>query len=673
MDLSEGEDARSVGGSSRESNDSICFCCRGGGEVVCCEGCTNSFHIDCLDTARRPQLTDDDWYCPECVARAERKGEGGLPPSTYFSLLPASCASNFHPSSPLNAKDENEAPTLSPLRVAKRRSLRASASSSPLVSSAAPDEPPSRGLAKEKRENEEKGEGEAEGREGAERRGERREEKDEEKTAVDSGESGQATREDLASEAPNSAASPSKTEPPRRASSSETPSSVASPAGAAPRRTQEDEKEEKNREGRRGAGAPPSTGEKEDDREERADRREGSAGADGDAQRGRAFSLASPLPTAASSRELDPPPPSHPAAPSSSLSSLASCRAGGRWGASSSGPGSGSSGKKRRRRGDETRINVGPDYQVPRLPDFYLSRTDELASAEEARCALFPFAPSLSARASLFVSSAYPGSSSFASVPSASSFFAFQDSYSRAAAALGRKTPSHLACAAARPFAPSAHLDVSRVRCSQAAGEEKKRSRPGVVAASPSGVYFSPPVFQSLDGASLGTHPPGGLLFAGVLAVGEDSRHSALEPRLVYSPRCLEEKRQQCLATGRMQHCIRTQGELADFVETCSRCWHARPGWQPFSAEFAYQLLHRAGYDPQRALRMLDDPGFCFNDICDPPLRKYDNKWKRRDKRGTFPNSPYPPPLVIQAFLQEKTRGCRPASLSHAASTYMSR
>ncbi|KFG63629.1 PHD-finger domain-containing protein [Toxoplasma gondii RUB] len=93
----------------------------------------------------------------------------------------------------------------------------------------------------------------------------------------------------------------------------------------------------------------------------------------------------------------------------------------------------------------------------------------------------------------------------------------------------------------------------------------------------------------------------------------------------------------------------------------CSRCWHARPGWQPFSAEFAYQLLHRAGYDPQRALRMLDDPGFCFNDICDPPLRKYDNKWKRRDKRGTFPNSPYPPPLVVQSFLQEKSRACRPS------------
>ncbi|KFG55466.1 PHD-finger domain-containing protein, partial [Toxoplasma gondii FOU] len=331
--------------------------------------------------------------------------------------------------------------------------------------------------------------------------------------------------------------------------------------------------------------------------------------------------------------------------PLSAFSSFASCRPG-RWGNTAGG--AGSSSKKRRRRGDETRINVGPDYQVPRLPEFYLSRTDETASAEEARCALFPFSPSLSACASLLVSS-HASSSPFASQPSAASSFSFQERlYSQAAP-----------CAA---FRDAAQAEGLRGRSqAQTAGEEKKRFRafPGCSLASPCGGYFLPPVFCSGDSAAaLGAAgnfgaPPGSAF--------EDSRHSALEPRLVYSPRCLEEKRQQCLATGRMQHCIRTQGELADFVETCSRCWHARPGWQPFSAEFAYQLLHRAGYDPQRALRMLDDPGFCFNDICDPPLRKYDNKWKRRDKRGTFPNSPYPPPLVVQSFLQEKSRACRPS------------
>lgn len=42
----------------------------------------------------------------------------------------------------------------------------------------------------------------------------------------------------------------------------------------------------------------------------------------------------------------------------------------------------------------------------------------------------------------------------------------------------------------------------------------------------------------------------------------------------------------------------------------CSKRWKVRPGWQPFSPEFAYKLLHRANYDPERALRMMDDSAF---------------------------------------------------------------
>lgn len=56
----------------------------------------------------------------------------------------------------------------------------------------------------------------------------------------------------------------------------------------------------------------------------------------------------------------------------------------------------------------------------------------------------------------------------------------------------------------------------------------------------------------------------------------------------------------------------------AGAMNRCSRHWKASPGWQPFTPEFAYKLLHRAEYDPERALRMLDDSAFrCggFSDI----------------------------------------------------------
>lgn len=55
--------------------------------------------------------------------------------------------------------------------------------------------------------------------------------------------------------------------------------------------------------------------------------------------------------------------------------------------------------------------------------------------------------------------------------------------------------------------------------------------------------------------------------------------------------------------------------------------------------------------------------GFClrrsFQSVCDPPMRKYENKWKRRDKRGTFPCSPYPPPVVVRGYLNERQRQLR--------------
>lgn len=139
----------------------------------------------------------------------------------------------------------------------------------------------------------------------------------------------------------------------------------------------------------------------------------------------------------------------------------------------------------------------------------------------------------------------------------------------------------------------------------------------------------------------------------------DGAQSQALGPLLVYSPYLMERSKQQCLSERAAKSCITSQKDLAEFLIKCSKRWKVRPGWQPFSPEFAYKLLHRANYDPERALRMMDDSAFCFQSICDPPLRKYENKWKRRDKRGTFPSSPYPPPVVVRGYLNEKQRQLR--------------
>lgn len=142
-------------------------------------------------------------------------------------------------------------------------------------------------------------------------------------------------------------------------------------------------------------------------------------------------------------------------------------------------------------------------------------------------------------------------------------------------------------------------------------------------------------------------------------SLADGAQSQALGPLLVYSPYLMERSKQQCLADRAAKSCINSQKDLAEFLIKCSKRWKVRPGWQPFSPEFAYKLLHRANYDPERALRMMDDSAFCFQSICDPPLRKYENKWKRRDKRGTFPSSPYPPPVVVRGYLNEKQRQMR--------------
>ncbi|APA14982.1 hypothetical protein sscle_14g097520 [Sclerotinia sclerotiorum 1980 UF-70] len=49
-------------------NDDYCTSCGGNGKLLCCDGCTRSFHFKCVDLPSDPEsLTDEEWYCYECL------------------------------------------------------------------------------------------------------------------------------------------------------------------------------------------------------------------------------------------------------------------------------------------------------------------------------------------------------------------------------------------------------------------------------------------------------------------------------------------------------------------------------------------------------------------------------------------------------------------------------
>lgn len=129
----------------------------------------------------------------------------------------------------------------------------------------------------------------------------------------------------------------------------------------------------------------------------------------------------------------------------------------------------------------------------------------------------------------------------------------------------------------------------------------------------------------------------------------------SLTARLVYSPSSLERVRQRRLAEGLADRAICSEGDMEAFMQQCAKNWKGnRPGWQPFSPEFAFKLLHYAGYDPAKALQLMEDPQFPFQLVCDGPVRRYDNKWRPKDRRGVISPTPYPPPVFLRGYLSRR-------------------
>ncbi|KAI1355614.1 hypothetical protein F5Y01DRAFT_148685 [Xylaria sp. FL0043] len=54
---------------NQDDNDDSCYTCGGNGELVCCDGCTFSFHFMCIDPPMDEGHIPDEWFCNECQMR----------------------------------------------------------------------------------------------------------------------------------------------------------------------------------------------------------------------------------------------------------------------------------------------------------------------------------------------------------------------------------------------------------------------------------------------------------------------------------------------------------------------------------------------------------------------------------------------------------------------------
>lgn len=127
------------------------------------------------------------------------------------------------------------------------------------------------------------------------------------------------------------------------------------------------------------------------------------------------------------------------------------------------------------------------------------------------------------------------------------------------------------------------------------------------------------------------------------------------EPKLVYSPLMLERVKERCLKSRGYHKCVKNEMELSAYVQECAKSWKTNTDeWIPFSPEYAYKLLHYANYDPLKAISLMKSRDFSFRKVLDPPTRKYQNKWKPKDKREHLSKSPFPSPLTIRNYLSKR-------------------
>lgn len=53
-------------GSDSKEWDEYCYVCNDGGNVLCCEGCTQVAHVSCVGLRAKPK---GEWLCKDCVVK----------------------------------------------------------------------------------------------------------------------------------------------------------------------------------------------------------------------------------------------------------------------------------------------------------------------------------------------------------------------------------------------------------------------------------------------------------------------------------------------------------------------------------------------------------------------------------------------------------------------------
>ncbi|XP_013871645.1 chromodomain-helicase-DNA-binding protein 3 isoform X2 [Austrofundulus limnaeus] len=103
-------------GAEEEDDDHMEFCrvCKDGGELLCCDTCTSSYHIHCLNPPL-PEIPNGEWLCPRCTCppikgRVQKilHWRWGEPPSPIPVPPPPDAPPDAPPLPPMKGRAERE-------------------------------------------------------------------------------------------------------------------------------------------------------------------------------------------------------------------------------------------------------------------------------------------------------------------------------------------------------------------------------------------------------------------------------------------------------------------------------------------------------------------------------------------------------------------------------------
>lgn len=72
---------------TQDDNDDYCSSCGGNGELICCDGCTRSFHFSCVDPVLMRDAMPVEWFCNVCRTNRYAAGPPSHEGSSFAHLL----------------------------------------------------------------------------------------------------------------------------------------------------------------------------------------------------------------------------------------------------------------------------------------------------------------------------------------------------------------------------------------------------------------------------------------------------------------------------------------------------------------------------------------------------------------------------------------------------------